>query len=205
MKAKNALMLNTVYETKRRGNGSWYLLKHSRCLWSEVVRFCWVRLPHSLPSRTVLPGVQEIVGCPPSTSSLCRLPTRSEFPLTLWLRWSYFVKGGWGRTYHANKTREVQVLSAGSKMNTCLLEKGVGMGYYKTDYHFVMKTKLSTTLNFNLRGRAKQARDLSHALGMPLITNDFKLKIHMNTINNNHMPTDDIKIAKKISDLFLAL
>ena len=79
------------------------------------------------------------------------------------------------------------------------------MGYYKTDYHFVMKTKLSTTLNFNLRGRAKQARDLSHALGMPLITNDFKLIIHMNTFNNNHMPTHDIKIAKKISDLTLAL
>jgi hypothetical protein len=58
---------------------------------------CWVRLPYTLPSRTVLPSVQEIVCCPP-TSSLCRLPRRSEFPLTLQLRQSSFVKGGWGLT-----------------------------------------------------------------------------------------------------------
>ena len=65
---------------------------------------CWVRLPHSFPSRTVFPGLQEITGCPP-TSSLCRLPRRSEFPLTPRQRRSSFVKGGWGVTY-ANKTRE---------------------------------------------------------------------------------------------------
>ena len=38
------------------------------------------------------------------------------------LRRSPFAKGGWGLAY-ANKTREAQVLSAGSTMNTCL-EKG---------------------------------------------------------------------------------
>ena len=63
----------------------------------------------------VLPGVQEIVGCPP-TSSLCHLPRQSEFPLTPWQRQSPCAKGGWGLTY-ANKTMEVQqVLVAGSTM-----------------------------------------------------------------------------------------
>ena len=38
------------------------------------------------------------------------------------LRQSVFMKGGWGFTY-TNKTREEQVMLAGSTMNTCL-EKG---------------------------------------------------------------------------------
>ena len=45
--------------------------------------------------------------------------------------------------------------------------------------------------------RAKRARDLFHALGTPSI-NDFKAIIRMNTINNNPVTTDDIKIAEKI-------
>ena len=45
--------------------------------------------------------------------------------------------------------------------------------------------------------RAKQACDLFHALDTPSI-NDFKARICMNTINNNPVTTDDIKIAKKI-------
>ena len=43
--------------------------------------------------------------------------------------------------------------------------------------------------------RAKQARDLFHALGTPSI-HDFKAIIGMNTINNNPVTTDDIKIAE---------
>ena len=45
--------------------------------------------------------------------------------------------------------------------------------------------------------RAKRARDLFHALGTPSI-NDFKAIIRMNTINNNPVTTDDIKIAEKL-------
>ena len=45
--------------------------------------------------------------------------------------------------------------------------------------------------------RAKQAHDLYHALGTPSF-NDFKAIICMNTINNNPVTTDDIKIAEKI-------
>ena len=45
--------------------------------------------------------------------------------------------------------------------------------------------------------RAKRARDLFHALGMPSI-HDFKAIIRMNMINNNPVTTDDIKIAEKI-------
>ena len=45
--------------------------------------------------------------------------------------------------------------------------------------------------------RAKQARDLFHALGTPSI-NDFKAIICMNTTHNNPVTTDDIKIAEKI-------
>ena len=40
----------------------------------------------------------------------------------LWLRQSPIAKGGWGLNY-TNKTRETQVLLAGSTMNTCL-ERG---------------------------------------------------------------------------------
>ena len=76
----------------------------------------------------VLPGVQEIVGRRP-TSSWCRLPRRSEFPLlTQWLRQSPFVKDGWGITYE-NKTREAQVLSAGSTMKDLPRNRGLRMGY----------------------------------------------------------------------------
>ena len=45
--------------------------------------------------------------------------------------------------------------------------------------------------------RAKRARDLYHALGTPSI-NDFKAILRMNSINNNPVTTDDIKIAEKI-------
>ena len=45
--------------------------------------------------------------------------------------------------------------------------------------------------------RAKRARDLFHALGTPSI-NDFKAIFRMNTINNNPVTTDDIKVAEKI-------
>ena len=49
---------------------------------------CWVRLPQSLPSCAVLPGLQETVGCPPppplqAACAAC-LPRRSEFPLKIW-------------------------------------------------------------------------------------------------------------------------
>ena len=72
---------------------------------------CWVQLPHSLPSRTVLPGEQqEIMGHPPP-------PSQSEFLLTHWRRWSNFAKSGRGLTY-ANKIREAQALSAGSTMKS---------------------------------------------------------------------------------------
>ena len=116
----------------RKGNG--LVVKHVAFdlrLWGLIPAIflrsnCWVRLPHSLPSRTVLPGVQEIVGCPP-TRSLCRLPRRSEFPLTLRLRQSPFAKGGWGLTY-ANKTWEAQVLLAGSTMKYLPWKRGVRMG-----------------------------------------------------------------------------
>ena len=72
---------------------------------------CWVQPSQS---HMVLPAVQEIVGCPP-TSSFCRLPRQLEFSLMLCLRWSFFAKGGCGLTC-ANKTREAQVLSAGNTM-----------------------------------------------------------------------------------------
>lgn len=45
--------------------------------------------------------------------------------------------------------------------------------------------------------RAKQARDLYHALGTPSI-NDFKAMLRLNTITNNPVTTEDIKIAEKI-------
>jgi hypothetical protein len=50
------------------GNGSVFW---ACCLWFQVVWFnshnhCWVRLPHSSPSHTVLSGVQGKVGCPTS-------------------------------------------------------------------------------------------------------------------------------------------
>ena len=53
---------------------------------------------------------------------------------------------------------------------------------------------MKKTKHFTLK--AKQARDLFHALGTPSI-NDFKAIIRMNTINNNPVTTDDIKIAEK--------
>ena len=61
----------------------------------------------------VLPGVQEIVGCFP-TSSLCRLPRQLEFLLTLRLRQSPFLKGGWGLTCTNITSREAQVSWAGN-------------------------------------------------------------------------------------------
>ncbi len=45
--------------------------------------------------------------------------------------------------------------------------------------------------------RAKRARDLYHALGTPLI-NDFKAILRMNTVTNNPVTTEDIKIAENI-------
>jgi hypothetical protein len=48
--------------------------------------------------------------------------------------------------------------------------------------------------------RAKRARDLYHALGTPSI-NDFKAMLRMNTITNNPVTTEDIKIAEKIFGL----
>jgi hypothetical protein len=45
--------------------------------------------------------------------------------------------------------------------------------------------------------RAKRAHHLFHALGKPWI-NDFKAMICMNTINNNPVTTNDIKIAEKM-------
>ena len=72
--------------------------------------FCWVQLlPNfsSAMSRAVFPGVQGKEGCRPQ--AVCRLPRRSEFPLTLRLRQSPFTKDDWGLTY-ANKTREAHGL-----------------------------------------------------------------------------------------------
>ena len=96
-------------------------------LWSEVFRFdsrnCWFRLPHSLLSRIVLPGVQETMGCP-HTSSLCCLPRRSEFPLlTLRLRRSTFAMQKW--------------LVAGSTTKELPRNRGVLIGY-KTYYTFIV-------------------------------------------------------------------
>ena len=45
--------------------------------------------------------------------------------------------------------------------------------------------------------RAKRARDLYHALGTPSI-NDFKAILRMNTVTNNPVTTEDIKIAESI-------
>jgi hypothetical protein len=45
--------------------------------------------------------------------------------------------------------------------------------------------------------RAKRARDLYHALGTPSI-NDFKAMLRMNSITNNPITTEDIKIAENI-------
>jgi hypothetical protein len=45
--------------------------------------------------------------------------------------------------------------------------------------------------------RAKQARDLYHALGTPSI-NDFKAMMRMNSITKNPITTEDIQIAEKI-------
>jgi hypothetical protein len=48
--------------------------------------------------------------------------------------------------------------------------------------------------------RAKQARDLFHALGTPSI-NDFKAIIRMNTIKNNPVTTMISKLQRKCLDL----
>jgi hypothetical protein len=63
----------------------------------------------------IMPDVQEIVGSP-LTNSLCCLPRVLAFPLTLQLRQSSFMKGGWWGLTYANKTREAPVLLAGSTL-----------------------------------------------------------------------------------------
>jgi hypothetical protein len=45
--------------------------------------------------------------------------------------------------------------------------------------------------------RAKRACDLYHALGTPLIE-DFKAMLRMNTVANNPVTTEDVKIAKQM-------
>jgi hypothetical protein len=44
---------------------------------------------------------------------------------------------------------------------------------------------------------AKRARDLCHALGTPSL-NDFKAILRMNTMTNNPVTTEDIKVAERI-------
>ena len=55
-------------------------------------------------------------------------------------------------------------------------------------------TSFYTQRQFN---RAKRARDLYHALGTPSIE-DFKSMLRMNTVANNPVTTEDIKIAELI-------
>ena len=78
-----------------------------------------------LPSHTVFPGVQKIVGCAFSSSLSRLVPRRSEFPLTLRLRRSPFANGGWRRLTYDNKpTQAQQVLLAGSTMKDLPIEIG---------------------------------------------------------------------------------
>ena len=66
------------------------------------------------------------------------------------LRQSPFTKGGWGLTY-ANKTREAQVLLAGSIMKDLPRNRAVQMGY-KTYYPFSCISEYnSETLNVECR------------------------------------------------------
>jgi hypothetical protein len=92
---------------------------------------CEVRFPNFFEKQllgstpTLLTVPHGLAGCarnsgllppPPAARSLCRLLRRLEFPLTLRQRQPPFAKGGWGLTSYASKTREAQVLSAGSTM-----------------------------------------------------------------------------------------